>query len=41
MTQLQYYDGEHSQGASYLEIAEFLSNQGAQTKQILPNYGDG
>ncbi|RTR35906.1 type II toxin-antitoxin system HipA family toxin [Shewanella canadensis] len=32
MTQLQYYDGEHSHGASYLEIAEFLSNQGAQTK---------
>lgn len=35
MTQLQYYDGEHSQGASYLEIAEFLSNQGAQTKADL------
>ncbi|WP_299008192.1 type II toxin-antitoxin system HipA family toxin [uncultured Shewanella sp.] len=32
MTQLQYYDGEHSDGASYLEIAEFLTNQGAQTK---------
>ncbi|MFQ3228740.1 type II toxin-antitoxin system HipA family toxin [Reinekea sp.] len=31
MTQLQYYDGEQSQGASYLEIAEFLSTQGAQT----------
>ncbi|MCP4188176.1 MAG: HipA domain-containing protein, partial [Gammaproteobacteria bacterium] len=31
MTQLQYYDGEHSHGASYLEIAEFLSTQGAQT----------
>lgn len=35
MTQLQYYDGEHSEGASYLEIAEFLSNQGAQTKADL------
>ncbi|KHT16117.1 type II toxin-antitoxin system HipA family toxin [Pectobacterium brasiliense] len=32
MTQLQYYDGEQSDGASYLEIAEFLSNSGAQTK---------
>lgn len=31
MTQLQYYDGEESAGASYLEIAEFLSNQGADT----------
>ncbi|MBE0472130.1 MAG: type II toxin-antitoxin system HipA family toxin [Methyloprofundus sp.] len=31
MTQLQYYDGEQSQGASYLEIAEFISNSGAQT----------
>lgn len=35
MTQLQYYDGEHSAGASYLEIAEFLSNNGAQTKADL------
>ena len=35
MTQLQYYDGEHSQGASYLEIAEFLTHQGAQTKTDL------
>jgi len=35
MTQLQYYDGEHSEGASYLEIAEFLSNHGAQTKADL------
>ncbi|WP_445772563.1 type II toxin-antitoxin system HipA family toxin [Shewanella sp.] len=35
MTQLQYYDGEHSHGASYLEIAEFLSNQGSQTKTDL------
>ncbi len=35
MTQLQYYDGEQSQGASYLEIAEFLSTQGAQTKTDL------
>lgn len=35
MTQLQYYDGEHSHGASYLEIAEFLCNQGSQTKADL------
>ncbi|CDG19617.1 type II toxin-antitoxin system HipA family toxin [Xenorhabdus doucetiae] len=35
MTQLQYYDGEHSEGASYLEIAEFLTNHGAQTKADL------
>ncbi|WP_409309824.1 type II toxin-antitoxin system HipA family toxin [Pectobacterium sp. B1J-3] len=35
MTQLQYYDGEQSDGASYLEIAEFLSNNGAQTKADL------
>ena len=35
MTQLQYYDGEKSQGASYLEIAEFLSTQGAQTEADL------
>lgn len=35
MTQLQYYDGELSQGASYLEIAEFLTNQGAQTEADL------
>ena len=35
MTQLQYYDGEQSEGASYLEIAEFLVNQGAQTKEDL------
>jgi serine/threonine-protein kinase HipA len=35
MTQLQYYDGELSHGASYLEIAEFLSNQGSQTKTDL------
>ncbi|HAW93396.1 MULTISPECIES: type II toxin-antitoxin system HipA family toxin [unclassified Arsukibacterium] len=35
MTQLQYYDGERSQGASYLEIAEFLSKQGAQTEADL------
>lgn len=35
MTQLQYYDGEQSQGASYLEIAEFLSTQGAQTETDL------
>lgn len=32
MTQLQYYDGENSEGASYLEIAEFLTNYGSQTK---------
>lgn len=35
MTQLQYYDGEQSQGASYLELAEFLSTQGAQAKADL------
>ncbi|WP_420554653.1 type II toxin-antitoxin system HipA family toxin [Neptuniibacter marinus] len=40
MTQLRYfenekYDGEQSQGASYLEIAEFISNSGAQTKADL------
>jgi serine/threonine-protein kinase HipA len=35
MTQLQYYDGEHSESASYLEIAEFLTNHGAQTKSDL------
>lgn len=35
MTLLQYYDGEQSQGASYLEIAEFLSTQGAQTEADL------
>ena len=35
MTQLQYYDGEQSQGASYLEIAEFISNSGAQTEADL------
>ncbi|WP_236037359.1 type II toxin-antitoxin system HipA family toxin [Marinomonas vulgaris] len=40
MTQLRYfanekYDGEQSQGASYLEIAEFLSNHGAQTEADL------
>lgn len=35
MTQLQYYDGEQSQGASYGEIAEFISNSGAQTEADL------
>ncbi|MDF7292486.1 type II toxin-antitoxin system HipA family toxin [Proteus mirabilis] len=35
MTQLQYYDVEQSQGASYLEIAEFISNCGAQTEADL------
>ena len=35
MTQLQYYDGEQSQGASYLEIAEFIYNCGAQTEADL------
>lgn len=35
MTQLNYYDGEYSEGASYLEIAEFLSKQGAQTGKDL------
>lgn len=39
MTQLSYfvnekYDGEQSQGASYLEIAEFISNCGAQTEAL-------
>ncbi len=29
MTQLKSYDGEHSEGASYLEIADFISSQGA------------
>lgn len=32
MTQLKYYDGEQSQGASYLEIAEFLCTHGSQTE---------
>ena len=35
MTQLQYYDGELSHGASYLEIAEFLTINGSQTKADL------
>lgn len=35
MTQLQYYDGGQSEGASYLEIAEFLTNHGAKTKPDL------
>lgn len=35
MTQLHYDDGEQSEGASYLEIAEFLSTQGAQTEADL------
>ncbi|MEC8011552.1 MAG: HipA domain-containing protein [Pseudomonadota bacterium] len=35
MTQLQYYDGEHAEGASYLELAEFLTNSGSQTKSDL------
>ena len=38
MTQLQYYDGEQSQGASYLEIAEFISNCGAQTTADLAQF---
>jgi serine/threonine-protein kinase HipA len=33
MTQLEYYDGD--QGASYLEIAEFLTNHGAQARDDL------
>ncbi|ANG62231.1 toxin HipA [Marinobacterium aestuarii] len=33
MTQLEYYDGD--QGASYLEIAEFLTNHGVQAKDDL------
>lgn len=35
MTQLKYYGGEHSEGASYLEIADFISSQGSQTKTDL------
>lgn len=40
MTQFRYSlnerdDGEQSRGASYLEIAEFLSTQGAQTEADL------
>jgi serine/threonine-protein kinase HipA len=35
MTQLQYYDGEQSEGARYLELAEFLTNQGANTEADL------
>ena len=35
MTQLGYYDGERSEGASYLEIAEFITNNGSQTKNDL------
>lgn len=35
MTQLNYYDGEESEGASYLEIAEFLTNHGSQTSKDL------
>jgi len=35
MTPLQYYDEESSHGASYLEIAEFLSTQSSQTKNDL------
>ncbi|MDX1526111.1 MAG: type II toxin-antitoxin system HipA family toxin [Pseudidiomarina maritima] len=35
MTQLQYYDGEQSEGASYLELAEFLTNNGSQTEADL------
>lgn len=33
LTQLGYYDGEYD--ASYLELAEFLTNRGANTKQDL------
>jgi len=33
MTQLGYYDGDYE--ASYLELAEFLTNQGAASKQDL------
>lgn len=33
MTQLEYYDGEA--GASYLEIAEFLTNHGSNTRKDL------
>lgn len=34
MTQLQYFDG-NDDGASYLELAEFLFNHGSQTKDDL------
>lgn len=33
MTQLGYYDGDY--GASYLELAQFLTNHGSNTKQDL------
>ncbi|PSJ41219.1 toxin HipA [Zobellella endophytica] len=33
MTQLEYYDGED--GASYLELAEFLTNRGSHTRDDL------
>lgn len=35
MTQLQYYDGTDAEGASYLEIAEFLTTQGSNTQEDL------
>ena len=37
LTQLGYYDGDYE--ASYLEIAQFLTQKGADTKADLPNYG--
>lgn len=35
MTQLEYYDGEDAEGASYLELAEFLTNYGSNTQADL------
>ncbi len=35
MTQLGYYDG-HAEGASYLEIAEFLTRSGGNVPEDLP-----
>ncbi|SET20178.1 type II toxin-antitoxin system HipA family toxin [Thorsellia anophelis] len=35
MTQLKYYDGNHSHKASYLEIAEFLTRYGTRTSEDL------
>ena len=35
INQLGYYDGEAADGASYLELAEFLTNQGARACEDL------
>lgn len=35
MNQLGYYDGEAADGASYLDLAEFLTNQGARSREDL------